>query len=73
MQLTGIDEAVGRCCLPPRHAHGDMSSLAPHERLPEVLVVPRDRMMTPKPGRVTVSRFEPGPPGTVVSNVPATR
>ena len=31
------------------------------------------RMMTPKPGRVTVSRFEPGPPGTVVSNVPATR
>ena len=27
----------------PRHAHGDMSSLAPHKRLPEVLVVPRDK------------------------------
>ena len=26
----------------PRHAHGDMSSLAPHERLPEVLIVPRE-------------------------------
>ena len=27
---------------PPRHAHGDLTSLAPHERLPEILVVPRD-------------------------------
>ena len=26
---------------PPRHAHGDLTSLAPHERLPEILVVPR--------------------------------
>ena len=25
----------------PRHAHGDLTSLAPHERLPEILVVPR--------------------------------
>ena len=25
--------------LPPRHAHGDLTSLAPHERLPEILVV----------------------------------
>ena len=24
--------------LPPRHAHGDLTSLAPHERLPEILV-----------------------------------
>ena len=24
---------------PPRHAHGDLTSLAPHERLPENLVV----------------------------------
>ena len=24
---------------PPRHAHGDLTSLAPHERLPEILVV----------------------------------
>ena len=23
----------------PRHAHGDLTSLAPHERLPEILVV----------------------------------
>ena len=26
---------------PPRHAHGDLTSLAPNERLPEILVVPR--------------------------------
>ena len=26
---------------PPRHAHGDLTSLAPHERLPEILVVKR--------------------------------
>ena len=32
----------------PRHAHGDMSSLALHGRLPEVLVVPREK--TPTPG-----------------------
>ena len=25
---------------PPRHAHGDLTSLAPHERLPEILVAP---------------------------------
>ena len=24
------------------HAHGDLTSLAPHERLPEILVVPRE-------------------------------
>ena len=28
---------------PPRHAHGDLTSLAPHERLPEILVVPREK------------------------------
>ena len=28
--------------VPPRHAHGDLTSLAPHERLPEILVVPRE-------------------------------
>ena len=27
---------------PPRNAHGDLTSLAPLERLPEILVVPRD-------------------------------
>ena len=30
------------------------------------------RMMIQKPGRVIAIRFEPGPPGAVVSNVPAT-
>ena len=30
----------------PRHAHGDLTSLAPHERLPEILVVPRDSCLT---------------------------
>ena len=30
----------------PSHAHGDLTSLAPHERLPEILVVPREK--TPK-------------------------
>ena len=29
---------------PPRHAHGDLTSLAPHERLPEILVVPREKI-----------------------------
>ena len=28
-------------CAPPHHTHGDLTSLAPHERLPEILVVPR--------------------------------
>ena len=28
---------------PPRHAHGDLTCLAPHERLPEVLIVPREK------------------------------
>ena len=27
---------------PTLHAHGDLTSLAPHERLPEILVVPRE-------------------------------
>ena len=31
---------------PPRHAHGDLTSLAPHERLPEILVVSWEK--TPK-------------------------
>ena len=31
---------------PPRHAHGDLTSLAPHERLPEILVVPREKSPT---------------------------
>ena len=31
---------------PPHHAHGDMNSLAPHEGLPEVLVMPREKTPT---------------------------
>ena len=31
---------------PPRHAHGDLTSLAPHVRLPEILVVPREKTPT---------------------------
>ena len=31
---------------PPRHAHGDVTSLAPHERLPEILVVPQEKTPT---------------------------
>ena len=27
----------------PRLAHADLASLAPHERLPEILVVPREK------------------------------
>ena len=34
---------------PPRHAHGDLTSLAPHERLPEILVVPREKTPTGSP------------------------
>ena len=34
---------------PPRHAHGDLTSLAPHERLPGILVVPRDEIKTLAP------------------------
>ena len=30
----------------PRHAHGDLTSLAPHERLPEILVAPREKTPT---------------------------
>ena len=29
-----------------RDAHGDLTSLAPHERLPEILVVPREKTPT---------------------------
>ena len=31
---------------PPRHAHGDLTSLALHEGLPEILVVPREKTPT---------------------------
>ena len=30
---------------PPRHAHGDLTSLAPHERLSEILVVPNQSIL----------------------------
>ena len=43
LMLGGIG---GRRIAPPRHAHGDLTSLAPHERLPEILVVPREKTPT---------------------------
>ena len=43
---------------PPRDGHGDLTSLAPHERLPEILVVPREKIA----GRslVFLARLAPG-------------
>ena len=37
---------------PPRHVHGDLTSLAPHERLPEFLVVPRAEIFQQRGGAV---------------------
>ena len=31
---------------PPLHAHGDLTNLALHERLPEILIVPREETHT---------------------------
>ena len=31
---------------PPRNAHGDLTNLALHERLPEILIVPREETHT---------------------------
>ena len=43
LKLTGpVTREPGRA--PPRHAHRDLTSLAPQERLPEILVVPGDAM-----------------------------
>ena len=42
-------------CAPPRLAHADLASLAPHERLPKILVVPRVR--TVDAHRVVLSRM----------------
>ena len=36
----------GRCPGPPRHAHGDLTNLALHERLHEFLIVPREETHT---------------------------
>ena len=51
----------------PRHAHGDLTSLAPHERLPEILVVPREKTPTGaaarpqgSPASSSVWREDPG-------------
>ena len=30
----------------PRYVQGDLTSLAPHERLPEILAVPREKTPT---------------------------
>ena len=45
---------------PPRHAHGDLTSLAPHERLPELPVVPREK---PHPLGSAHPWLRPLPPG----------
>ena len=37
-QDAAAGDFPGGPVLPPRHAHGDLTSLAPHERLPEILV-----------------------------------
>ena len=39
---------------PPRHSHGDPTSLAPHERLTDLAVVPRE-----KPHTVAAAREQP--------------
>ena len=36
---------------PPSHAHRNLTSLAPQERLPEILVVPREKTPTGAPLR----------------------
>ena len=41
-----VVHGVAKSWTPPRHAHGDLTSLAPHERLPEILVVPREKTPT---------------------------
>ena len=45
----GLRPLVELCVEPagPRHVRGDLTSLAPHERLPEILVVPREKTPTP--------------------------
>src|SRR5574341_621313 len=35
-----------QCRAPPRHSHGDPTSLAPHERLTDLAVVPREKPHT---------------------------
>ena len=58
MSLSKLQELMkdreAWCCSPWGHrfrhnwvtAHGDLTSLAPHERLPEILVVPREKTPT---------------------------
>ena len=45
---------------PPRHAHGDLTSVAPHETLPELPVVPRV-----KPHTGAVARENPQDPSVI--------
>ena len=49
-ELDPVTREPGRA--PPRHAHGDLTSLAPHERLPEILVVPREPRLSDAPWQV---------------------
>ena len=64
-----VPKYIGPLCAPPRHAHGDLTSLAPHERLPENLVVPREKSPTDaaargNPWKAPVLDQEAGPPGS---------
>ena len=41
-----VDSHSTSVCHDKSHTHGDLTSLAPHERLPEILVVPREKTPT---------------------------
>ena len=44
--LRRVKEESEKAGRSPSHTHGDLTSLAPHERLPEILVVPREKTPT---------------------------
>ena len=54
--MAGAQTAGHLVRAPPRHVHGDLTSLAPHETLPEILVVPREKTPT---GAAARGRFNP--------------
>ena len=48
MTPAELSSDISHVCDPSKTylAHGDLISLAPHERLPEILVVPREKTPT---------------------------
>ena len=58
--LLTLPRGAASARLLQRHAHGDLTSLAPHERLPEILVVPREKTPTGAAARGPSAR--PTPP-----------